>query len=203
MTGGIRLAAGQASTRQNEWVLHSRDPLARPTRVVIAGVSGVGKSTLARRVSEALNLPYTEIDGLYHGSGWTPLAEFLADVELFTREPTWVTEWQYRDARPLLSARADTLVWLDLPSPIAVWRVVSRTITRSRRRLVLWNGNTEPGLWHAVMNREGIIRWALAHQRSYLRSVPITEREHPHLQVVRLRSQREVEAWLAGPLAAC
>ena len=27
-------------------------------------------------------------------------------------------------------------------------------------------------------------------------------REHPHLQVVRLRSQREVEAWLAGPLAA-
>lgn len=203
MTGGIRLAAGQASTRQNGWVLHSRDPLARPTRVVIAGVSGVGKSTLARRVSEALNLPYTEIDGLYHGAGWTPRAEFLADVELFTREPTWVTEWQYRDARPLLSARADTLVWLDLPSPIAVWRVVSRTITRSRRRLVLWNGNTEPGLWHAVMNREGIIRWALAHQRSYLRSVPITEREHPHLQVVRLRSQREVEAWLAGPLAAC
>ena len=182
-------------------MLCSRDPLSRPTRVVIAGVSGVGKSTLARRVSEALDLPYTEIDGLYHGAGWIPRAEFLADVELFNREPAWITEWQYRDARSLLSARADTLVWHDLPSPIAVWRVVRRTISRSRTRLELWNGNTEPGVWHALVNREGIIRWALAHQRTYRRTVPIAAREHPHLQVVRLRSQREVEAWLTGPLA--
>lgn len=182
-------------------MLCSRDPLDRPTRVVIAGVSGVGKSTLARRISDALSLPYTEIDGLYHGAGWVPRPEFLVDVELFTREPAWITEWQYRDARPLLSARADTLVWLDLPSPVAVTRVVRRTISRSRTRLELWNGNTEPGMWHALVNREGIIRWALAHQRTYRRTVPIAAREHPHLQVVRLRSQREVEAWLAGPLA--
>ena len=182
-------------------MLCSRDPLDRPTRVVIAGVSGVGKSTLARRISDALSLPYTEIDGLYHGAGWVPRPEFLVDVELFTREPSWVTEWQYRDARPLLTARADTLVWLDLPSPVAVTRVVRRTISRSRTRLELWNGNTEPGMWHALVNREGIIRWALAHQRKYRRTVPIAAREHPHLQVVRLRSQREVEAWLAGALA--
>ena len=45
-------------------MLCSRDPLDRPTRVVIAGVSGVGKSALARRISDALSLPYTEIDGL-------------------------------------------------------------------------------------------------------------------------------------------
>ena len=79
--------------------------------------------------------------------------------------------------------------------------MVRRTISRSRTRLELWNGNTEPGMWHALVNREGIIRWALAHQRTYRRTVPIVAREHPHLQVVRLRSQREVEAWLAGPLA--
>ncbi len=183
-------------------MLSFRDPVHRPGRVVVAGVSGVGKSTLAQRIADALSLPYTEIDGLYHGAGWIPRPEFLAEVELFTREPAWITEWQYRDARPMLSARADTLVWLDLPSAVAVSRVVRRTISRSRTRLELWNGNTEPGMWHALVNREGIIRWALAHQRTYRRTVPIAAREHPHLQVVRLRSQREVEARLAGPLAA-
>ena len=124
-------------------MLSFRDPVHRPVRVVVAGVSGVGKSTLTRRISDPL----------------------------------------------------------DLPSTVAVSRVVRRTIIRSRTQRELWNGNTEPGLWHALVNREGIIRWALAHQRSYLRSVPLAAREHPHLQVVRLRSQRAVEAWLAGPLA--
>ena len=124
-------------------MLSFRDPVHRPVRVVVAGVSGVGKSTLTRRISDVL----------------------------------------------------------DLPSPIAVSRVVRRMIIRSRTQRELWNGNTEPGLWHALVNREGIIRWALAHQRSYLRSVPLAAREHPHLQVVRLRSQRAVEARLAGPLA--
>ncbi|QNE47031.1 AAA family ATPase [Glaciihabitans sp. INWT7] len=182
-------------------MLSHANPLRRPARVVIAGVSGVGKSTLARRISQALDLPYTEIDGLYHGAGWVPRPEFLDDVDLFIREPSWITEWQYRDARPMLSARADTLVWLDLPSPIAISRVVRRTIRRSRTRVELWNGNTEPGLWHALVSPEGIIRWALAHQRRYRRTVPAASLEHPHLQVVRLRSQREVDSWLAGPLA--
>ena len=184
-------------------MLSAHDSLHRPERVVVAGVSGVGKSTLARRISDALDLPYTEIDGLYHGAGWIPRPQFFADVELFTREPAWITEWQYREARPLLSARADTLIWLDLPTRVAVWRVVRRTITRSRDRIELWNGNTEPGMWHAVANREGIIRWALQHQRTYRRTVPMAAQDHAHLQVVRLRSQREVDAWVAGPLTAC
>ena len=53
-------------------MLSAHDSLHRPERVVVAGVSGVGKSTLARRISDALDLPYTEIDGLYHGAGWIP-----------------------------------------------------------------------------------------------------------------------------------
>ncbi len=182
-------------------MLAATDPLKRPERVAVAGVSGVGKSTLAGRISDVLDVPYTEIDGLYHGGGWIPRAGFLADVELFTREPAWTTEWQYREARPLISGRADTLVWLDLPAPVALTRVVRRTIIRARTKAELWNGNTEPGVWHALTDREGIIRWAVKHRRTYRRTVPAAAAAHPHLQVVRLRSQREVEAWLSGPLA--
>lgn len=184
-------------------MLSSTDFLALPPRrVAVAGVSGVGKSTLARRISVTIDAPYTEIDALYHGPGWVPRQEFLGEVEDLTNEPRWVTEWQYRDARPLIAERADTLVWLDLPSPIAGCRVVSRTITRSRTREALWNGNVEPGIWHALVAEKGIIRWALRHQRTYRRTVPAVAAEHPRLQVVRLRSQREVETWLSGPLAA-
>jgi hypothetical protein len=169
-----------------------------PARVAIAGASGVGKTTLARRIGETLGLQYTEIDALYHGPNWVPRQGFLADVDVFTREPNWVTEWQYNLARPIIAERADLLVWLDLPAPVAVTRVVLRTVRRSRSREELWNGNVEPGIWHALTAREGIIRWALSTRRRYTRSVPATELEHPALTVVRLRSQAEVESWLIG-----
>jgi hypothetical protein len=183
----------------NEQMLTSSDRLpAIPARVAIAGASGVGKTTLARRIGETLGLPYTEIDALYHGPNWVPRQGFLADVDVFTREPTWVTEWQYNLARPMIAERADLLVWLDLPAPVAVTRVVLRTVRRSRSREELWNGNVEPGIWHALTAREGIIRWALSTGRRYTRSVPAVELEHPALTVVRLRSQAEVESWLSG-----
>lgn len=180
----------------------SVDALPAPQRrILIAGVSGVGKSTLARRVADATGSPYTEIDALYHGPGWTPRTEFVDDVCAYSAEPGWVTEWQYQPVRQLLLERADTLVWLDLPVRVAITRVVLRTVRRQRTKQVLWNGNTEPGLWHAVRNPEGIIRWAIKHQRTYRRTVPEAVITHPHLRLVRLRSQREVEAWL-GPLSS-
>ena len=49
-------------------VLRFDDPLGfRPRRVVVAGVSGTGKTTLATRIAPILDAPHTEIDGLYHG----------------------------------------------------------------------------------------------------------------------------------------
>lgn len=127
-------------------------------------------------------------------------ATFDADVDAFTQAPAWVTEWQYSSARELLASRADTLVWLDLPIRTALTRVTRRTIQRSRTREELWNGNIEPGLWHALTDDEGIIRWAYQHRHSFRTRVPAAAQTYPHLQVVRLRNQREVDRWVTRAL---
>jgi adenylate kinase family enzyme len=41
----------------------------RPRRVLVAGTSGAGKTTLASRVAALLDLPHIEIDALFHGPG--------------------------------------------------------------------------------------------------------------------------------------
>lgn len=167
-----------------------------PDRIAIAGVSGSGKSTLARRL-ESHGWPYTEVDSLYHGPEWTPRPDFLADVARLVAGHRWVTELQYRDARPLIAARADLLVWLDLPTALVLFRIVRRTIHRSRTHELLWNGNTEPGLWHALTAEEGIIRWAWRTRSKYRAMVPALASTHSHLRVVRLRSRAEVAGWLS------
>jgi adenylate kinase family enzyme len=173
-----------------------------PQRVLVAGGSGAGKSTLARRLARLLDLPHTELDGLFHGPGWTPRPEFLDDVRALAAGDRWVTEWQYDAARPVLLARSDLLVWLDLPRRLTTWRVARRTVRRRLRREVLWNGNREGPLHHVVRDPEHIIRWAWSsHPRVAVR-VDSVLRQRPDLPVVRLRSTAEVEGWLCSLSAA-
>lgn len=179
------------------------DPLPRPPRrIVVAGVSGVGKTTLARRIAQAADVPHTEIDGLFHGRDWTPRTAFLKDVADLASTEAWVMEWQYAGARPLLAARADVLVWLDLPFWTTTFpRVVRRTVRRRVRREVLWNGNIEPPLRRILTDREHIVRWAVSTRRKYRDQIPLLDEGTFGLSVVRLRSNRDVERWMNGPLA--
>ena len=173
----------------------------RPHRVLVAGVSGSGKTTLAARIAELLNVQHVEIDGLFHGPDWTPRPSFAADVEAFTSGPAWVTEWQYGPVRQLLVDRADLLVWLDLPYwRVTVPRLVVRTLRRRLRRQVLWNGNVEPPLWTMLSDPEHILRWSFRTRKKNVTRIPPLAAANEHLVVVRLRSPREVERWLAGPL---
>ncbi|HEY0870923.1 MAG TPA: hypothetical protein VGD55_11035 [Acidothermaceae bacterium] len=178
------------------------DPLPHlPNRVLVAGASGAGKTTLARRIPKALGIAHVEIDALFHGPGWVTRPSFREDVDQFTEQPQWVTEWQYDEVRALLVARADTLVWLDLPRRTVMARVTSRTIGRRLRREQLWNGNTEPHLVTVFTDRDHIIRWAWRTYRRTEYLVAQASIQNPSLTVVRLRTQHEVDSWIAGPLA--
>jgi adenylate kinase family enzyme len=167
-----------------------------PRRVVVAGTSGSGKTTLAARIGDRLGLPHIEIDGLFHGPGWTQRPSFEADVEDFSRGDRWVTEWQYSTVRQRLADRAELMVWLDLPRATVMHRVVSRTLRRRRTRQVLWNGNVEPPLRTIATDPEHIIRWAwTTHRKTRRRVLELAERR-PEMPIVRLRSRREVDRWL-------
>lgn len=167
-------------------------------RVVVAGVSGSGTSTLARRLGERLGIPYTEMDALHWGPDWTSRPAFLDDVCTLVAGERWITEWQYTVARPLVIERATVLIWLDTPFPVTLARVVRRTLRRRRQREPLWGGDVEPGLPHALIAPEGIILWTIRTRAKYRRSVPRLRAERPRLPVIRLRSQRDVERLVAA-----
>ncbi len=168
----------------------------RPARVLVAGTSGSGKTTLAVRVGQHLDLPHTEIDALFHGPSWTPRPSFLADVDAFTRQEHWVTEWQYSDVRDLLADRANLLLWLDLPRAQVMRQVIQRTLRRRIRRQVLWNGNVEQSLSTVLHDRDHIVRWAWrTHALSAQRVAALQERR-PDLPVIRLTSHHQSDEWL-------
>lgn len=178
-------------------MLAAADPLpSRPQRVLVAGATGSGKTTLASRLGKILGLPHTEIDALFHGPNWVPRADFMSDVDRLTQGLGWVTEWQYTAVRRLLAERAEMLVWLDFPVWLSMSRLVRRTVRRRLQRIELWNGNFEGPLLGAFADPDHIIRWGWRTRHKLKNRVPALENDFPGLVVVRLTSPREVETWL-------
>lgn len=182
-------------------MLSADDPLPfRPERVLVAGVTGSGKTTLSRRLAALWELRHVEIDGLFHGPEWTPRAEFLNDVRAFAADERWVTEWQYtsKGTDEILTPRAQLAVWLDYPYRVVRSRLIRRTLSRSILRTRMWNGNVEKPIWRMLGStpEESILAWQTATLHKWTERFPQVEERFPHLTIVRLTHPRETERWL-------
>lgn len=188
-------------------MLSADDPLPlRPERVLIAGVTGSGKTTLARRVAEMWDLHHVEIDGLFHGENWTPRESFIDDVRAFAAEDRWVTEWQYtsKGTDAILAPRAQLVIWLDYPYRVVRTRLLRRTIGRSILRTRMWNDNVEKPIWRMFSGdpEENIIAWQTKTLHKWAERMPDVTGDHPHLTIVRMRHPRETERWLRAQAGA-
>jgi hypothetical protein len=131
----------------------------------------------------------------FTGPNWTPRASFLTDVDALAAGEGWVTEWQYSSARDRLAARADTILWLDLPLRVSLRRLVVRSVRRRIRRTPLWAGNVEAPWWHLFTGQDHVLAWAVRSRAMYRRVLPTLPGPSGQPQVVRLSSQREVDVW--------
>jgi adenylate kinase family enzyme len=99
-------------------------------RVVVMGPPGSGKSTLARYLGARFGLPVFHLDQAWWRPGWieAPPDEFRAEVERIAALPEWVIDGNFTATIEPRFRAADTVIYLDFPSWLAVVRVVRRTI---------------------------------------------------------------------------
>jgi adenylate kinase family enzyme len=164
---------------------------------VIASASGNGKTTVGRELARRLRTQFIELDELVHGSNWseTPNDELRLLLGPVLATDAWVIDGGYRGKiGDLVLARADVVVWLDLPVRVWLPRLVRRTVRRLRGKEEIWNGNRET-LRGAVWGRDALVPYALRMHRSRRRRYPVELARFP---VVRLRTRSEVERFVSG-----
>lgn len=101
-------------------------------RIMVIGVSaGVGKSTFSRRLGEALNIDVYHLDTLYWKPGWVEasLEEFSEAQMNIVQRPNWIIEGNYSNTFDIRVENADTIIYLELPLHICLYRVIRRWIT--------------------------------------------------------------------------
>jgi adenylate kinase family enzyme len=104
-----------------------------PQRVLVMGCSGSGKSTFGRQLADKLGLPFVSMDQIFWQPGWREPepAEFAAKMTREAEKPAWVMDGNYisQGAGELRRARADTIVWFDLPRWVCMLGIIRRSAT--------------------------------------------------------------------------
>ena len=100
-------------------------------RILVIGSPGAGKSTFARKLAKRVDLPLIHLDAEYHLPGWVEPEDYVWDArldELLGRD-NWIMDGNFGGSLKRRLARADTVLLLDYPTILCLWRVVKR-ITR-------------------------------------------------------------------------
>ena len=104
-------------------------------RVLVIGPCGAGKSTLARELAPLMRLPLVHMDQLGWQAGWveTEKAELHARLAEVVAQDAWLIEGNYGSTLAPRLARADTVIYLDFPIRLCLWRLAKRIITHRGR----------------------------------------------------------------------
>jgi adenylate kinase family enzyme len=172
-------------------------------RVSVVGSAGSGKSTLARDLAARLQVPHVELDAIFHQPGWTPLPEeeFAARVATAVAADGWVVDGNYSAVAPLVWARADTVVWIDLPRRTVLRRIVWRTLRRAAIRAELWNGNRER--WRNMFSldpQKSVIAWSWGKHNTYAEryAAAASDPANAHLAFIRIAGRDDAQRLLTS-----
>ena len=100
----------------------------RLRRVVVVGCGGSGKTVLARQLGALLGIPVIHLDDVFYDEAWNPMpaADFEAAQRRLVAEPAWVIDGNYVSSMPVRLAAADTVVLVDVSTPVALRGVLAR-----------------------------------------------------------------------------
>ena len=164
-------------------------------RLTIIGNCGSGKSTLARTLSERFDIPHLHLDRLWFEAGGHLLKSDDAEgrekvrayirerVEEFIVQEDWVSDGWYPRVQGAIAARADRVIFLDIP----LWRRLFNHL----RRTFFSERHQELRTWDDIKFLSQIVRRTFTHGEQMKKFV-VENRE----RVTTLRTYSGVEMFL-------
>lgn len=128
-------------------------------RVAIVGCGGSGKSYVARELGRLLDLPVVHMDAVYFDDQWNPLPvdRFEAAQRELVAAPRWVIDGNYNSTVQVRLEAADTVVFMDLPTRVCLWGILSRQLRHGQGQ------NDRDGVYNRIT--PDVLRYVLCYRR--------------------------------------
>ncbi len=145
-------------------------------RVLVIGSPGAGKTTLAVELSRITGLPLFHLDREFWQPGWktTPSDQWHRRVHELIEPGEWIIDGTYDSTLNIRLPRADTVVFLDFPRYLCLWRIIKRVIVNfGRVRHDMGEGCPEKV-------DLGFIKWVWNYRRDHYPKIEKSLRENFH-----------------------
>lgn len=133
-------------------------------KILIVGTSCTGKTTLAVKIGEQLNIPHFDLDDFHWLPNWVeqPDIEMLADIKTnILPIPKWIVSGNYTNlVKATLWKEADTIIWLDYSLSLILSRFFKRTYKRIVLKEACCNGNYE-NFYNSFLAKDNLFFWIL------------------------------------------
>lgn len=164
-------------------------------RILIIGSSGSGKSTLAGELGRVLGIPVLHLDAMFWTPGWVQTSgdEMRAAVTRALAGERWIIDGNYSSSLPQRVAAADTVILLDFPRLVCIWRIF--------KRLFRYHGRTRPDMRADCPERFDFVflQWVWEFPDCVLPKVIEQLRQHAAgKRVIILRNAAEVREFVDG-----
>ena len=100
-------------------------------KIMIIGCCGSGKTTLAKKLSNKLNLPLIHLDKLNWRDNWKNISKEEFDDLLWAEvvKSTWIIDGNYERTIPLRLKYCDTVIYMDYSRISCLYGVIKRVVT--------------------------------------------------------------------------
>lgn len=162
-------------------------------KIAIIGSAGSGKSTLARQIGGILGVEVIHLDNLFWTTGWVQIDRetFCQLQQQLVLKPEWIIDGNYSGTLDIRLQTADTVIFLDLPRALCLWRAIKRRFA--------YHNRTRPDMASGCPEKMdlGFALWIWNYpERSRPSVLKKLEQPRPGQQVVVLRSSAEVRRFL-------
>lgn len=161
-------------------------------KILVIGCSGVGKSTIAKRISDKTGLPYTPTDPFYWEPNWkhAKTQSVVERVGFVTQQDAWILDGNFDSERDFVWPLADIIIWLDYPLQQVALQILKRNLGLWFSQKPTWSGNRMN--WKRAWSG---IRHSIKSHKSKRRNYPKHLNSFPHL---RFCSPNETAKWLVS-----
>lgn len=113
-------------------------------KISILGHAASGKTTLAKKISQKLNIPHVHLDRFWFEAGGLEVqkgnvgkAKGVQDyiqnkVEDFVYQDNWVSDGFFSRVQPLIAEKADHLIFIDIPLHTRIINHIKRVFKNER-----------------------------------------------------------------------